>query len=119
MRIVGILAFISMINTSESLKARKVILIFQHFSFYEQLKFHTQLSCMIKHTDTHTHTNYYFFEEVPEVRRAVSRESDCRSRGDEFDPCLVPYFREIDHEIISAIILFFPLIFKKDCQLQR
>ena len=35
--IVGILTFISMINkTSESLKARKV-LIFQHFSFYEQL----------------------------------------------------------------------------------
>ena len=32
-------AFISMINkTSESLKARKVF-IFQHFSFYEQLKF--------------------------------------------------------------------------------
>ena len=42
--IVGILTFISIINrTSESLKARKVF-IFQHFSFYEQLKFHTQLS---------------------------------------------------------------------------
>ena len=38
--IVGILTFISMINTtSENLKARKVF-IFQHFSFYEQLKFH-------------------------------------------------------------------------------
>ena len=37
---VGILTFISMINTtSESLKARKVF-IFQHFNFYEQLKFH-------------------------------------------------------------------------------
>ena len=37
---VGILTFISMINTkSESLEARKVF-IFQHFSFYEQLKFH-------------------------------------------------------------------------------
>ena len=34
---------ISMINTSERLKARTVI-IFQHFSFYEQLKFHAQLS---------------------------------------------------------------------------
>ena len=43
--IVGILAFISMINTtSESLKARKVLFIFHHFSFYEQLKFHTELS---------------------------------------------------------------------------
>ena len=42
-KIVGILTFISMISTpSESLKARKVI-IFQNFSFYEQLKFHTQL----------------------------------------------------------------------------
>ena len=37
---VGILTFISMIDTtSESLKARKVF-IFQHFSFYEQLKFY-------------------------------------------------------------------------------
>ena len=42
--IVGILSFISMINTpSESLKGRKVF-IFQHFSFYEQLKFHAKLS---------------------------------------------------------------------------
>ena len=42
--IVGILTFISMLNaTSESLKARKVG-IFLLFSFYEQLKFHTQLS---------------------------------------------------------------------------
>ena len=42
--IVGILTFISMINTtSESLKVRKVF-IFQHVRFYEQLKFHTQLS---------------------------------------------------------------------------
>ena len=42
--IVGILTFISMINTtSESLKAIKIF-IFQHFSFYEQLKFHDQIS---------------------------------------------------------------------------
>ena len=41
---VGILTFISMINTIlNSLKARDVF-IFQHFSFYEQLKFHAQLS---------------------------------------------------------------------------
>ena len=39
---VGILTIISMMNkTSESLKARTVF-IFQHFSFYEKLKFHTQ-----------------------------------------------------------------------------
>ena len=45
--IVGILTFIRMINTtSESLEARKAF-IFQHFSFYEPLKFHVQLS-MIK-----------------------------------------------------------------------
>ena len=42
--IVGILTFISMINkTSESSKERQIF-IFQHFSFYEQLKFHAQLS---------------------------------------------------------------------------
>ena len=42
--IVGILTFISMINTtSESLKARKVI-IFQHFNFCDRLKFNAQLS---------------------------------------------------------------------------
>ena len=42
--IVGILTFISMINTtSERLKARNFF-ICQYFSFYEQLKFHAQLS---------------------------------------------------------------------------
>ena len=42
--IVGILTFISMINTtSKSFKARKVI-IFQHFSFSECLKFLARLS---------------------------------------------------------------------------
>ena len=42
--IVGILTFISMVDTtSESLKAREV-LIFQYFSFNEQLEFHAQLS---------------------------------------------------------------------------
>ena len=42
--IVGILTFNSMIDTtSESMKARTVFIV-QHFSFYENLKFHTQLS---------------------------------------------------------------------------
>ena len=42
--IVGILTFISMINeTSQSLKARKEF-IFLLFGFYQQLKFHAQLS---------------------------------------------------------------------------
>ena len=42
--IVGILTFISKINTtSERLKARN-FLICQYFSFYEQLKFRAQLS---------------------------------------------------------------------------
>ena len=42
--IVGILTFISMINTtSVRLKARNVF-IWRYFSFYEQLKFHAQLS---------------------------------------------------------------------------
>ena len=41
---VKILTFMSMINkTSESLKAR-IAFAFQHFSFYEQLKVHAQLS---------------------------------------------------------------------------
>ena len=43
--IVGILTFISMINTTpESLKARNSFLLLLNFSFYEQLKFHGQLS---------------------------------------------------------------------------
>ena len=41
--VVGILTFISMINTSERFKANNFI-ICQYFSFYEQLKFHAQLS---------------------------------------------------------------------------
>ena len=42
--ILGILTFMSMINTtSEGLKAATVF-IFQHFSFCEQLKFHAHLS---------------------------------------------------------------------------
>ena len=42
--IVGILTFISMINTAcESLKARKVF-NFQHFCLYEQFEFHAQFS---------------------------------------------------------------------------
>ena len=42
--IVGILTFISMTNAaSESFKARKGF-IFHHFTFYEPLKFHAQLS---------------------------------------------------------------------------
>ena len=41
--IVSILTFISMINTSERLKARNFF-ICRCFSFYEQLKFHAQLS---------------------------------------------------------------------------
>ena len=40
--VVGILSFISMINTtSESLKSKKVF-IFHHFSLYEQFTFHAQ-----------------------------------------------------------------------------
>ena len=40
---VGILTFISIFNTFESLEASKDF-IFQHLSFYEQLKFHAQSS---------------------------------------------------------------------------
>ena len=46
--------------------------------------------------------------------------SDCRSRGGEFDPSPVPYFLEIDYEIISTVILLSSAdSFKKGCcQLQ-
>ena len=37
--------------------------------------------------------------------RAVGNLSDCRSRGREIDPGLVPYLSEIDHDIISTAIL--------------
>ena len=59
-------------------------------------------------------------------RRAVGNmsgnrwESDCRSRGCEFDPGAVSYFPGDDHEIISMVILL-PSAesFKKGCcQLQ-
>ena len=44
LRLKFIISIISRINTApESLKARKVF-IFQHFSFYEQLKLHAELS---------------------------------------------------------------------------
>ena len=45
--------------------------------------------------------------------------SDCRSRGRWFDLGLVPTLVEIDHEIISKVILL-PSAesFKKGCQLQ-
>ena len=44
--IVGILTFISMINkTSERLRARHLF-IYRYFSYYEQLKFCAQLSCV-------------------------------------------------------------------------
>ena len=36
--------------------------------------------------------------------------SDCRSRGREFDPGPVPYFRGDCHEVISMVILPLPLI---------
>ena len=36
--------------------------------------------------------------------------SDCRSRGREFDPGPVHTFVEIDHEMISTVILLLPLI---------
>ena len=43
--IVGILTLISMTNTSsESERKKKLSLIFQRFSFYEQLKSHAELS---------------------------------------------------------------------------
>ena len=41
---VGILTFISRINTLFECFEAGQILIFQHFSFYEQIKFHAQFS---------------------------------------------------------------------------
>ena len=36
---------------------------------------------------------------------AISKASNCKSRGREFDPGQVPYLREIDHERISTVVL--------------
>ena len=41
---VGLLTFIRRINTTAECFGAEKILMFQHFSFYEQLKFHAQLS---------------------------------------------------------------------------
>ena len=46
----------------------------------------------------------------PGPHRAVSSESDCRSRDHKFDLSPVPYFVEIGHEIILRAILLLPLI---------
>ena len=69
--IVGILSFIDRINTtSESLKA-SAIFIFQHFSFYEQLKFHARSwmfnkNSMIRKYHNHKlQTNLWHHEEEP------------------------------------------------------
>ena len=67
----------------------------------------------------------YLYDTGP--RSAVSKvsgyrcESDCRSRGWEFDPGPVPYFREIDHEITSTVILLpsTESFMKGCCQLQE
>ena len=42
--IVGILTFISLIITASAKLKAKNVLYFQHFSLYEQLKFHAQMS---------------------------------------------------------------------------
>ena len=44
--IVGILIFISRINTTSEVSKTRKIYIFQHFSIYEELKFNAQLSCV-------------------------------------------------------------------------
>ena len=42
--IVGILTFITRINTTAECYKQKHFIIFQYFTLYEQLKFHAQLS---------------------------------------------------------------------------
>ena len=43
-KIVGILTFISRINTTSECFKQEICVIFQYFTFYDQLKFHAQLS---------------------------------------------------------------------------
>ena len=43
-KVVGILTFISMINTTSERHQARHLFICRYFSFYEQLKFHAQLS---------------------------------------------------------------------------
>ena len=56
--IVGILTFISRINTSENSKTRKKN---QHFSFYEKLKFYAQFSF---YEELKFHAQFSFYEEL-------------------------------------------------------
>ena len=75
--------------------------------------------------DESTHFLHIRLGFITEPRSAVGNmsanrcESDCRSRGREFNPGPVPYFRG-DYEIISAVILLpYAESFKKVCcQLQ-
>ena len=47
---------------------------------------------------------------VTERLSAVGSKSNCRSKGCEFPPSLSHTFVDIDHEIISMVILLLPLI---------
>ena len=44
------------------------------------------------------------------LRSAVGNESECRSRGHQFDPAQFHTLVEIDHEIIFTANLLLPLI---------
>ena len=44
------------------------------------------------------------------IAQWVVRPKCCRSRGHKFDPGPVPYFMEVDHDVISTVILHFLLI---------
>ena len=59
---------------------------------------------MLKSYFKHLFT-YFCMMYLTGLSSSVGNMSDCRSRDREFDPCQVPYFREIGHEIISTAIL--------------
>ena len=82
--------------------------------------------CLIHSFNTLRSLKAYYSIYMTGQRSAVGNvsgnrcESDCWSRGREFDPGPVPYFVEIDHEIISRVSLLpSDESFKKGfCQLQ-
>ena len=82
---------------------------------------HLVMVCTVLHEKSSTFKNFYQWKHSAVKKVSGNRcKSDCRSRGREFDPARSHTFFEIDHEIISTVILL-PSAesFKKGCcQLQ-
>ena len=65
-------------------------------------------TCSIKKDRNFPNMSEIFLTANTGPRSSVGNLSGCRSRGCEYDPSPVPYFRGDYHEIISTVILLPP-----------